>query len=137
MPPSHWACKLGHVHGDNPGEDCPHRDEDGSWCGAPVEPEPALLTRQLNAHGDTICIHGWPVDRPCLNCDDALEARGPDPLERVETEHQHADYSSTFTRHGTYARCPECTLSTVGLVKPWVINHAADCSVPTEGYGRG
>lgn len=105
--------------------------------GGATDVSPAHLTRQLNAPGDTICIHGWPVAQPCLRCDEALEARGPDPLERVETEHKHADYSSTFTRHGIYARCPECTHSTVGLVKPWVINHAAGCSVPMEGYGRG
>lgn len=92
--------------------------------------------RQLNAPGDSICVHGWLVGRPCPCCDDALEARGPDPLERVETDHEHDDVSATFTRHGIYARCPECTHSTVGWERPWVINHAKGCSVPTKGYGR-
>lgn len=83
--------------------------------------------------------HGWyersaaPWTPACPEC--VYGTCGPDPLERVETETNHADYSSTFTRHGVYARCPECRHSTVGLERPWVINHKRECSVPTEGYG--
>jgi hypothetical protein len=60
-----------------------------------------------------------------------------DPIERVETDHESAVSASAFTRHGVFARCPECRHATVGLERPWVITHAKGCSVPTEGYLDG
>lgn len=76
--------------------------------------------------------HRWEYDAEELLLNEWTD---PEPIERVVTRHEHAGVSSTFTLHLTFARCPECTHATVGLVKPWVINHRKDCGVPRGGYG--
>lgn len=59
----------------------------------------------------------------------------PEPIARIDSPNESEVVADAYTQHLAFARCPECSHATVGLVRPWVINHKIGCSVPKGGYG--